>query len=147
MPSAHHTVLIIVLAALAAGCAMNTGSVTSPLAGLNCIDDSLDCIGKRKATLNYFTSDPTRSWVRQRPISPHAYASGVRLFAFKKKKKELSCTELKLGRSEADAASKVLRGSAAKSLTPAQVSRGTILAAEVSRDLQREMSRRCKGKA
>ena len=104
MPTARHTVLIIVLAALAAGCAMNTGSVTSPLAGLNCIDDSVDCIGKRKATLNYFTTDPSRSWVRQRPTSPYAYASGVRLFAFKKKKKELSCTELKLGRSEADAA-------------------------------------------
>ena len=66
---------------------------------------------------------------------------------FKKKRKELTCTELKMGRTEADAARKVLRSSSAGSLSPAQVSRGTLLAAEVSRDLRREMKRRCKGKA
>ncbi len=146
MPFGRNTILVVILAALGAGCAVNTVSVNSPLAGLSCVDDSVDCITKRKTTLNYLTNDPTRSWIRQRP-TPQAYASGVRLFAFKKKKKELTCAELKIGRSEADAASKVLRGSEAKSLSPAQVSRGTILAAEVSRDLRREMRRRCKGKA
>jgi hypothetical protein len=146
MPFGRNTILVVTLAALGAGCAVNTVSVNSPLAGLSCVDDSVDCITKRKTTLNYLTNDPTRSWIRQRP-TPQAYASGVRLFAFKKKKKELTCAELKIGRSEADAASKVLRGSGAKSLSPAQVSRGTILATEVSRDLRREMRRRCKGKA
>ena len=146
MPFGRYKLLVPVLAAFSAGCAFNSVSVSSPLAGLNCVDDSPDCISKRKTTLNYLTSDPTRSWIRQAP-TPQSYASGVRLFAFKKKKKELTCTELKMGRTEADAARKVLRSSSAGSLSPAQVSRGTLLAAEVSRDLRREMKRRCKGKA
>lgn len=146
MPFSRYTSLILFLAAPSAGCAVNTVSVNSPLAGLSCVDDSVDCITKRKTTLNYLINDPTRSWIRQRPTA-QAYASGVRLFAFKKKKRELTCAELKIGRSEANAASKVLRGSSAKSLSPAQVSRGTIFAAEVSRELRREMRRRCKGKA
>lgn len=128
---------------LLAGCAVNTATVTSPMAGLSCVDDSADCIRKRQATLRYMTNDPTRAWVRQRPTAK-AYASGVRLFAFKKKKAELSCAELQLGKSEADAARSVLRTSGS-GLTPAQVSRGTMLASEVSRDLRREQSRRCKG--
>ncbi len=145
MPFGRTTLLVPVLAAFSAGCAINTVSVNSPLAGLSCVDDSPDCISKRKKTLNYLTNDPTRSWIRLRP-TPQAYASGVRLFAYKKKKKELTCTELKIGHTEANAAAEVLRGSEAGSLSPAQVSRGTLLAAEVSRDLRREMRRRCKGK-
>lgn len=135
------------LAALAlTGCALSTTTVSSPLAGLSCVDDSLDCIGKRQATLRYLTDDSSRTWVRQKP-NALAYASGVRLFAYRKKKSDLSCDELKIGRMEADAAPAILRGSEGASLSPAQVSRGTMLAAEVSRDLRREAKRRCKGKA
>ena len=76
--------------------------------------------------------------------SVDAYASGVRLFAFKNKKKELTCDELQIGRSEADAADRVLRGPDGKRLSPAQVSRGTMFAAEVSKELSREQSRRCR---
>lgn len=147
MPTALRPAILGACAAiLLAGCALSTATVTSPLAGLSCVDDSADCIKKRQATLSYMTNDPTRAWVRQAP-SAHAYASGVRLFAFKKKKSELTCDELKIGSNEAGNAGKVLRGPDGQSLTPAQVSRGTLLAAEVSRDLRRELSRRCNGKA
>ncbi|KUO68384.1 MAG: hypothetical protein APF80_15660 [Alphaproteobacteria bacterium BRH_c36] len=147
MPTALRPAIIGAYAAiLLAGCALSTATVTSPLAGLSCVDDTPDCIKKRQATLSYMTNDPTRAWVRQTP-SAHAYASGVRLFAFKKKKSELTCDELKIGSNEAANASKILRGPDAESLTPAQVSRGTLLAAEVSRELRRELSGRCKDKA
>ncbi|MCH9807435.1 MAG: hypothetical protein K0U74_06870 [Alphaproteobacteria bacterium] len=145
MPVATPKIAAILTGCILLGaCAVNTATITSPLAGLSCVDDTPNCIAKRQATLRYMTNDPTRAWVRQRPTAL-AYASGVRLFAFRKKKSELSCAELKIGKSEADAAPKVLRGSTATSLTPAQVSRGTMLASEVSRDLRREQRRRCKG--
>lgn len=135
--------LIVSGSPLAAGCAGNSVSIGSSMAGLNCIDDSPDCISKRQSTLSYMTNDPTRAWVRQAPTA-HAYASGVRLFAFKKKKSELSCDELKIGKREAEAAPHVLKSSAGSRLSPAQVSRGTLLAAEVARELRRELKRRCK---
>ncbi len=138
-----HAVAGGLLALMVAGCAVNTASVSSPMAGLDCIDDSLDCIAKRQATLRHLTGDDSRAWVRQSP-TPRAYASGVRLFAFRKTKGKLNCDELKIGRREAENAPKILRGN---EFTPAQVSRGTMFAAEVARDLRRELGRRCKGKA
>ena len=131
---------------LTAGCAISTATVTSPTAGLACIDDSMNCIKKRQATLRYLVNDSSKAWIRQKP-SATAYASGVRLFAFRKTKTSLSCDELKIGRLEADAAPKILRSAGKGTLSPAQVSRGTMLAAEVSRDLRREQRKRCKGKA
>ncbi|HQD85043.1 MAG TPA: hypothetical protein PK929_18535 [Quisquiliibacterium sp.] len=38
----------------------------------------------------------------------------------------------------------VLRGSGGKGLTPAQVARGVMLAGDVSRELGREINKRCK---
>jgi hypothetical protein len=48
------------------------------------------------------------------------------------------------GRNEADKAPGVLRGPSGANLTPAQISRGVMLAGEVSRELAAEMKRRCK---
>lgn len=114
-----------------------------PRAGLQCVDDSRHCIEQRQAVLRGMVADPQRKWVRE-PASAQAYASGVRLFAFKGRKKELSCEELSIGRREADAAPAVLKGPGGGSLTPAQVSRGAMLAVEVSRELGLEMKRRCR---
>jgi hypothetical protein len=118
--------LLAILPALGlAACAGSGGGPTIGQAGMACV------------------ADPGRDWVKE-PPSAHAYASGVRLFAFKTKKKELSCDELAMGRKEADAAPGVLRSPGNGGLTPAQVSRGVMFAAEVSRELGNEMGRRCK---
>ncbi len=109
----------------------------------NCVDDSKQCIGERQAALQGLLSDKSRGWVKA-PATPHAYASGVRMFAFKQKKAELSCDELGSGRREADAAPGALRSAAGQGLSPAQISRGTMFAAEVGRELSTEMKRRCK---
>lgn len=113
---------------------------TGANSGLTCVDDSSDCIAKRQRTLRYLVDDNDRSWIRAHAPA-EAYASGVRLFALKSKKKELSCDELASGKGEADRAPGVLRS--ANNLTPAQVSRGIMLASEVSRELGAEMKRRC----
>jgi hypothetical protein len=108
-----------------------------------CIDDSKACIEQRQAALKSLLADQNRAWVRQ-PASPAAYASGVRLFALRSKRRELTCDELMLGRRETDGAATVLRGPGGSGLSPAQISRGTLLAAEVGRELATEMQRRCK---
>jgi hypothetical protein len=111
--------------------------------GMNCVDDSSHCIGQREKAFDSLMADKSRAWVKQ-PAHPAAYASGVRLFALSKKRKELSCDELAMGRREADGAPQALRGSGGQGLTPAQVSRGIMLAGEVGRELSREFDRRCK---
>ncbi len=134
-------VLLLLFAPVApVGC---TGPDVSsgPSSGLTCVDDSSDCVARRQRTLRYLVDDQDRTWVKAHAPA-EAYASGVRLFALKSKKKELTCDELAYGRNEADRAPGVLRG--AGNLTPAQVSRGIMLASEVSRELAAEMKRRCR---
>ncbi|MDX2203277.1 MAG: hypothetical protein NW223_11050 [Hyphomicrobiaceae bacterium] len=115
-----------------------------PRAGLSCLDDSKECIDSRQATLKGMLADKDRGWVKE-PASPQAHASGVRLFAYRTQKKELSCEELAAGRREADSAAKSLRSADAKGLSPAQIARATMFAAEVSKELSVEMkARHCK---
>lgn len=133
------------LAALTLGaCAISQPDVVAePRSGMSCVDDSKQCIDQRQSALRTIMADKDRRWVKE-PAGPEAYASGVRLFAYKGRKKDMTCDELAHGRREADAAPEVLRGPRAAGLSPAQVSRGTMLAAEVSRELGIEMKRRCR---
>ena len=115
-----------------------------PKAGYSCLDDSPECVEQRQMRLKAMLADKDRAWVRDAP-TPQAHASGVRLFAFRARKKELSCEELAHGRREADGAAKSLRGPDGQGLSPAQISRASMFAAEVSRELSTEMrARRCK---
>ena len=125
------------------GCAGSDPPSVAPRAGLNCVDDTTHCISQREKVFDSYMADKSRAWVKQ-PASPDAYASGVRLFALTKRRKELSCDELAHGKREADAGPATLRSQGGGRLTPAQVSRGVMLAGEVSRDLGREFDKRCK---
>lgn len=135
--------LALVAGSLAlSACAIGAGPEIESRAGLGCVDDSPECVHRRQTTLRHMMDDKSRSWVKESP-TPEAYASGVRLFAYKSKKKELSCDELKRGKLEADTARTSL-ASVGSRLTPAQVSRSIMLAGEVGRELQKEFNRRCK---
>jgi hypothetical protein len=146
MPAARHLVRCstAVLASVAIlGCSLGVDDNAGAHVGMNCVDDSKHCIDERTSALRSIINDRDRKWVKE-PATPAAYASGVRLFAFKHHKRSLSCEELAIGRREADNANSALRGAGSGSLTPAQVSRGAMLGAEVSRELATEMQRRCK---
>lgn len=136
-------VLLLLIAPVEiAGC--NGGDLAGGTSsGLTCVDDSPECVSRRQRTLRYLVEDEDRTWVKAHAPA-EAYASGVRLFALKSKKKELSCDELAHARNEADRAPSVLRGPQGAKLTPAQISRGVMLASEVSRELAAEQRRRCK---
>jgi hypothetical protein len=103
------------------------------------VDDSAHCVGQRQATLKAMLDDKERKWVREAPTL-QAHASGVRLFAFRSAKAQLTCDELLQGRREAEAAPRALKGG--QGLSPAQVSRATLFAGEVQRELAAEMNRR-----
>jgi hypothetical protein len=139
---------IAALASLLASCAainFETAATEPPRA--DCVDDSPPCVERRGAALREMMADPKRRWVRE-PASAHSYAAGVRLFAFRSRKRELTCDELSLGKREADAAPMVLNGPDSGPLSPAQKSRGTMLAAEVSKELSTEIRRRgCRARA
>jgi len=146
MPAAGPPLLRI--AALLGACAMlaacsGLGSPESR-AGLSCIDDSPECVQQRQATLKAMLAEQDRGWVKE-PATIEAHASGVRLFAFRSKKAELSCEELAHGRREAEGAPKALKGGAAQGLSPAQIARASAFATEVGRELAGEMrKRRCR---
>lgn len=130
--------------ALVAGCSSSAElAAPAPQANLGCVDDSKQCVEQRMGALRVMMADRSRAWVRQ-PATPAAYASGVRLFAFKGRKKELSCEELAIGKREADAGPGILRGPGGQGLTPGQISRGAMLSGEVSKELGVEMRRRCR---
>jgi hypothetical protein len=119
--------------------ACGVGLEDNTRAGLSCLDDSPRCIDQRQATLKAMLSDKERRWVKEL-ATPQAHASGVRLFAFRTAKADLTCEELLVGRREAEAAPKALKGG--PGLSPAQVSRASLFAAEVRRELVSEMGRR-----
>jgi hypothetical protein len=125
-----------------AGCAGSEPAAPPPALGLRCVDDSAHCISQREKVFDSYMADKSRAWLKQ-PAAPEAYASGVRLFALSKRRKDLSCDELAMGKREADGAPSALRGSGGSRLTPAQVSRGVMLAGDVGRELAKEISRRC----
>ncbi|MEZ5853241.1 MAG: hypothetical protein R3D67_00295 [Hyphomicrobiaceae bacterium] len=126
-----------------AGCSAGTEFQSEVRPHVRCVDDSPGCVSQRQAALKAMLADPKHRWVHDH-ADADAYATGVRLFAFKTRKRELSCTDLKKGRHEAEAGAGTLRGPGGRHLTPAQVSRGVMFAGEVSRELAKELRRRCR---
>jgi hypothetical protein len=139
---------IVVFSSMLASCSvlnLETAATGPPRA--DCVDDSPACVERRSAALKQMMSDKKHTWVRE-PTNAHSYAAGVRLFAFKSRKRDLSCEELAHGKREADGAPAALNGPESGGLSPAQKSRGTLLAVEVSRELAAEMRRRgCRSRA
>jgi hypothetical protein len=136
---------LCLVAAGLSGCSgadVSTEVISRP--GLGCIDDSPRCIAERQGVLKVYMADKSKAFVRE-PASPTAYASGVRLWAFKSRKRELTCDELSHARREADAAAPTLRGPGGQGMTPAQISRGIMLAQDVSKELGNEHGKRCRG--
>ncbi|MEQ1670691.1 MAG: hypothetical protein ABL893_07530 [Hyphomicrobium sp.] len=129
-------------AATLAACAGSEPPSVTPALGLRCVDDSAHCITQREKVFDSYMADKSRSWIKQ-PAAAEAHASGVRLMALSRKRRDLSCDELQHGKREADSAPGALRGPGGKGLTPAQISRGAMLASDVGRELAKEISKRC----
>lgn len=138
----HVTATLVCGLGLSLSACTGGASLGDERAGLSCIDDSTECVERRQATLKAMLADKDRGWIKE-PASPQAHASGVRLFAFRSTKSELTCEQLAYGRKEAEGAPKALKGG--QGLSPAQISRASLFAAEVTKELTAEMrKRRCR---
>jgi len=136
LSSALNGMIATGLLAVALGACAGSGS--SLVA--TCLDDSPACISKRKTTLNSLLADQNRSWIKRKP-DPVVYATGVRLFAWRKVKGDLTCDELRSGISETGSARKTLSGQ----ITGASRTRiGQIIA--LSDDVKKELRRTARGK-
>lgn len=122
--------------------ACSGGLVDETRSSLTCLDDSNECVEQRQAALKSMIADKDRSWLKE-PADAKAHASGVRLFAFRSQKGEMTCEELSYARKEAESAPKVMKAS--QGLSPAQISRASLFAVEVNKELATEMrKKRCR---
>jgi hypothetical protein len=129
------------LAGLASGCALvQSPGLNTSTVDVGCVDDTRRCLDKRKADLEAIMADKSRRWIAQ-PATPATYASGIRMFAFMKLKKKLTCHELQIGLDEAGRARASLN-SARNHLTNGQIARGALLGDEVATHMRKEMKRR-----
>lgn len=136
------TVVLLPAWLVVSGCANGMFNVASPRGvGVNCVDDSEFCLAERRQALKEIMADKSMNWVDEKPTA-RSDASGVRLFAFKQRKRQLNCRQLGIGYREASSASGRLRSANSPALTPDLVSRGVILSDEVAKELQREIKRR-----
>lgn len=142
-PQTSHRLFFLVslLAGLTSGCAIvQSPGLNTATVDVGCVDDSRRCLDKRKADLEAIMADKSRRWIAQ-PPTPATYASGIRLFAFMKLKKKLTCRELQTGLDEAGHARATLSKASAH-LTKDQIARGTLLGDEVATHMRKEMKRR-----
>jgi hypothetical protein len=86
--------------------------------------------------LKKLVSDPKRDWIGQ-PQSADAYANGIRLFAYRLLRKKLTCNELQRALEDTKAAT--------LSLQEPRYDRARTLVADVSRELNTEQAKRCRG--
>jgi hypothetical protein len=122
--------------------ACSGGLVDETRGSLTCLDDSNECVEQRQAALKSMIADKDRSWLKE-PADAKAHASGVRLFAFRSQKGDMTCEELSYARKEAESAPKVMKAS--QGLSPAQISRASLFAVEVNKELATEMrKKRCR---
>ena len=125
------------------GCTPFTSSpevAANPAAG--CVDDSKVCIDKRMSSLKTMVSDPKRTWVYQQE-SPASYATGVKLFAYRATKGQLSCAELAHGRQETQTAAVSLKSGAVPGMNDSRLAQVRDLSTQVNREIGREFERVC----
>jgi hypothetical protein len=95
------------------------------------------CLARLKALLD----DQTRKWIGE-PQLPPEHATGVRQFAYRALRTELSCKQLALAIDELAAAKTAFRASV-PGVAPAQAARVRALDGQVEAELRAERAKRC----
>jgi hypothetical protein len=103
---------------------------------LDCGSDAA-CLSQLKALIE----DPQRGWIGNL-VPTTEYARGVRLFAYRALRAQLTCNELILALAEIEAARKPL-ARPVPGVTPAQAARARMLSDEVEAELRVERAARC----
>lgn len=109
-----------------------------------CLDDSGACVQQRLARLDAMQEDPQRQWIAQTP-STEEYASGVRQFAYRSTRGQLTCSQLSAGIAETAQARRVLAPSKVKDISAERVGQIIALSDDINRELKVERKMRCSG--
>jgi hypothetical protein len=133
-------VLVLLLCACS-GPVGEAPSTANPAAG--CVDDSKHCIEKRQAALKSMLADPKRAWVRA-PESPAGYATGVKFFAYRQVKGQLTCAELAHGREETRLVVGALKQGSVPGANDSRIAQVKDMAGQLNKELAREFDRVCK---
>ena len=144
LPVARLVRLAIVagLAALTVACSSSEPAVEPANSATGCVDDSKACIEKRGAALRTMLADPRRGWVA-RPEAPAAYATGVKLFAYRGKKGEMTCAELAHGREETRTMPQALKPGSVPGMNDSRLAQVRDMSGQVNKELSKEFDRAC----
>lgn len=132
------------VAAGISGCTAIGPSDELPVANTasGCVDDSKACIEKRGTALKGMLGDAKRSWVIRQETAA-SYATGVKLFAYRQKKTEMSCQELAHGREETRTAPQMLKPGSVSGMNDSRLAQVKDLSGQVSKELAKEFDRVC----
>ena len=125
-----------------AACSSAEPEIQQPHSAAGCVDDSKRCIELRGQALKAMMADTKRGWVT-RPETPAAYATGVKLFAYRGKKTELSCAELAHGREETRNLPQTLKPGSLPGMNDSRLAQVRDLSGQVNKELAREFDRAC----
>ena len=138
--------LIVCAAVLAGGLAACSATEPEPPPSSNpaagCVDDSKRCIELRGQALKGMMADAKRGWVT-RHETPSAYATGVKLFAYRGKKAEMTCAELAHGREETRSMPQTLKPGSVPGMNDSRLAQVRDLSGQVNKELAREFDRAC----
>lgn len=145
LPVARLVRLMIVagLAAFAVACSSSEPPVEPANSAAGCVDDSKACIEKRGVALRTMLADPQRGWVA-RPETPAAFATGVKLFAYRGRKGEMTCAELAHGREETRAMPQALKPGSVAGMNDSRLAQVRDMSGQVNKELSQEFDRVCK---
>ena len=86
--------------------------------------------------------DPKRSWITK-PEMAAAYATGVKLLAYRGKKVEMTCAELAHGREETRTMPQTLKPGSVQGMNDSRLAQVRDLSGQVNKELSREFDRAC----
>ena len=87
-------------------------------------------------------ADPKRTWVTK-PETHAAYATGVKLFAYKSRKSEMTCAELAHGREETRTMPQALKPGSVPGMNDSRLAQVRDLSGQVHKELSKEFDRAC----
>jgi hypothetical protein len=134
--------IVAILAAILASCSATEPEPPPAHSAVGCVDDSKTCIERRGQALKVMLADPKRTWVT-RPENAAAYATGVKLFAYKGKKAELSCAELAHGREETRLMPQALKPGVVPGMNDSRLAQVRDLSGQMHKELSKEFDRAC----
>ena len=113
-----------------------------PNAAAGCVDDSKHCIEMRGHALKAMLADGKRTWVTK-PESPAAYATGVKLFAYRGTRDKLTCAELAHGREETRSMPQTLKPGSVAGMNDSRLAQVRDMSGQVHKELAKEFDRAC----